>query len=144
MDKLKTALLNLDEKTSLNYLSLLNFVNEENSFILDNYIKSKNINISNLYFKISIIDKRDRLTSNETNILKNLKKDYLKYFAIIFNFFLFDVKNEYYLKFLDIVQKNILNNIHFKKDENFKKFLTELSSDIIISDSVVVDKNDED
>ena len=81
MDKLKTALLNLDEKTSLNYLSLLNFVNEENSFILDNYIKSKNINISNLYFKISIIDKRDRLTSNETNILKNLKKDYLKYFA---------------------------------------------------------------
>ena len=144
MDKLKTSLLNLDEKTSLNYLSLLNFVNEENSFILDNYIKSKNINISNLYFKISIIDKRDRLTSNETNILKNLKKDYLKYFAIIFNFFLFDVKNEYYLKFLDIVQKNILNNIHFKKDENFKKFLTELSSDIIISDSVVVDKNDED
>ena len=119
MDKLKSTLLKLTERESMNYLSLVYFITDDNLYILNDYIIKNNIDSNNLCYKdekSNII--RDKLTINELTIINDLDFKYKKYFIIIFYFFSEDEHNEFFLSFLMNIKSHAMKNIEINGEEN--------------------------
>jgi hypothetical protein len=130
-DKIKTLCSFLNQYDTNEYLSLIYYFSDKDIKLFDKYILDNNIN--DFICKINLLNQVN-LSNSQENIINNLNSNYLKYYILIYNFYIENSNDETYLKYLNRMQdifkqKLIENNINIndiKNEENLTVKINEM------------------
>ena len=146
LDKLNQILINLNEHKSKEFLSLIYFLNDDHIPTLDDYIKKQNI--KKIYYKNYIFDQnRSEISINEKVIINTLQEKYMKYYIIIYNFYIENSDSPFYLEFLESLKnkldQKLLNNKLTNRiisEDNIVTNIKEIENNIVAGKDNNMDK----